>query len=113
LRNAHEVYLLVLARKEREPGPLPPPQQSDYAEGEWQRDSAAAVGGGGMSATREPSGQDGPGGAVRALASLGLLGLARRARERLRALRESGLALPAPDYRRIDVAELLSRRTSP
>ena len=37
----------------------------------------------------------------------------RRGRERLRALRESGLALPAPDYQRIDVADLLRRRPPP
>ena len=97
LRNAHEVYLLVLARKLKEIGPLPPPQQSDYAQGEWQK-------GGGPADSAA-----GPSGAGRALASLGLLDAARRARERLRALRESGLALPASDYRRVDVAELLRR----
>ena len=97
LRNAHEVYLLVLARKLKELGPLPPPQQSDYAQGEWQK-------GGGPADSAA-----GPSGAARALASLGLLDAARRARERLRALRESGLALPAPDYRRVDVTELLRR----
>jgi hypothetical protein len=101
LRNGHEVYLLVLARKVREPGPLPPPQQSDYAQGEWQKEGGPRVDEGGR------------GGAARALASLGLLDAARRTRERLRALREVGLGLPAPDYRRIDVGELLRRRASP
>ena len=97
LRNGHEVYLLVLARKVAEVGALPPPQQSDYAQGEWQKEGAPAVQAGG------------PSGAARALAALGLLDATRRARERLRALRESGLALPAPDYRRVDLAELLRR----
>ncbi len=36
LRNSHEVYLLVLAKKVRETGPLPAPQQSDYAEQAWR-----------------------------------------------------------------------------
>jgi hypothetical protein len=31
----------------------------------------------------------------------------------MRALRESGLTLSGSDYRRIDVAELLRRRSSP
>ncbi|HKX42425.1 MAG TPA: hypothetical protein VJO99_14800, partial [Burkholderiaceae bacterium] len=40
LRNPHEVYMLVIARKLRETGPLPAPQQSDYAQDEWLRDGA-------------------------------------------------------------------------
>ena len=43
LRNAHEVYMLVLAKKLAEIGPLPPPQQSDYAKSEWLRPGATAV----------------------------------------------------------------------
>ena len=101
LRNAHEVYLLVVARKLAEAGPLPPPQQSDYAQSEWLKDGAHGV------APERRSGASG------ALAALGLLDVARRGRERLRALRESGLSLPAPDYERIDVAELLRRRPRP
>jgi len=97
LRNAHEVYMLAVAKKLAEVGPLPPPQQSDYAQSEWLKPGANAV---------EPGS---PSGAGRALAALGLLDAARLARERLRALRESGLALPAPDYQRVDVAALLRR----
>jgi len=97
LRNAHEVYMLVVAKKLAEVGPLPPPQQSDYAQSEWLNPGTRAVEAGGS------------GGAARALAAVGLLDVARLARERLRALRESGLELPAPDYQRVDVAALLRR----
>jgi SAM-dependent methyltransferase len=97
LRNAHEVYMLVVAKKLAEVGPLPPPQQSDYAQSEWLKPGVA------------PAAAGGQGGATRALASLGLLDLARATREWLRAVRDSGLALPAPDYERVDVAELLRR----
>jgi len=41
LRNSHEVYMLVVARKLRDVGPLPAPQQSDYAQDEWLRARAA------------------------------------------------------------------------
>ena len=97
LRNAHEVYMLVVAKKLAEVGPLPPPQQSDYAQSEWLKPGVA------------PAAAGGPGGTARALASLGLLDLARATRAWLRAMRESGLALPGPDYTRVDVAELLHR----
>ena len=40
LRNAHEVYMLVVAKKLAEVGPLPPPQQSDYAQSEWLKAGA-------------------------------------------------------------------------
>ncbi|MCE9659498.1 MAG: hypothetical protein K8R60_13125 [Burkholderiales bacterium] len=99
LRNAHEVYMLVVAKKLAETGPLPPPQQSDYAQSEWLKSGAPA----GAEAGAER------GGAARALAALGLLDLARVTRARLRALRESGLGLSAPDYQRVVVAELLRR----
>ena len=46
----------------------------------------------------------------RPLAALGVLDVARRARERWRALRSAGLALPAPDYERLVVAALLQTR---
>jgi len=103
LRNAHEVYMLVVAKKLREVGEPAPPQQSDYAQGEWQRSGA------GSSTPARRSG------AASALASLGLLDAARRGRERLRALRQSGLTLPAPDYERVEVDALLRRsaRQSP
>jgi len=43
------------------------------------------------------------------LAALGLLDTARRWRATAQALRRSGLALPAPDYQRVRLAELLKR----
>jgi SAM-dependent methyltransferase len=95
LRNSHEVYMLVVAKKLAEPGPLPAPQQSDYAQSEWLKSPAASAAGAGPSAAGEM------------LARLGLLDLARTLRERLRAWRDSGLTLPAPDYRRVVVADLL------
>ena len=103
LCNSHEVYMLVVAKKLRDVGALQPPQQSDYAQGEWQRSGAA------------PSTLARRSGAASALASLGLLDAARRGRERLRALRQSGLTLPAPDYERVEVDALLRRsaRQSP
>jgi SAM-dependent methyltransferase len=94
LRHGHEAYLLVLARKLREPGALPPPQQSDYAEVEWQAGGAAPA--------ARPSRLQAP------LAALGLLHAARRWRERARSLGGVRLALPAPDYQRVAVDELLA-----
>ncbi len=108
LRNAHEVYMLVLAKKLAETGPLPPPQQSDYAQSEWLRPGTMAASGTGTARTAQ--GRSGP---AQALAALGLLDLARAARERLRALRDSGLALPPPDYEAVDVAGLLRRDARP
>ena len=96
LRNSHEVYVLVLAKKLHEVGPLPPPQQSDYAQDEWLKEGGNAI------ATR-PSGLQAP------LAALGLLAAARRWRAHWQALRSAGLSLPAPDYQRLRVAELLAR----
>ena len=98
LRNAHEVYMLVVARKVAELGSMPAPQQSDYAQHEWLK--AGAPGG------AVPAGR---GGVARALDALGLLDTARALRERLRAVGTSGLALPAPDYERVVVADLLRR----
>jgi SAM-dependent methyltransferase len=97
LRNAHEVYMLVVARKLAEFGPLPPPQQSDYAQGAWQQAEAGAV----APARR--------GVAAASLAALGVVDAARRLRERWRAVAASGLSLPSPDYERIDVGDLLCR----
>ena len=92
------LFLLnVLAQKLREPGPLAAPQQSDYAQDEWLQ------AGGNTLATRV-SGWQAP------LAALGLLDAARRWRAALQAVRSAGLALPAPDYERLDVAALLARR---
>ncbi|MEO5882351.1 MAG: hypothetical protein ABIQ06_08030 [Caldimonas sp.] len=104
LRNAHEVYMLVIAKKLSETGPMPPPQQSDYAQSEWLRPGSAG-----------PSGAAGEGrrGAPGLLGAFGLLDAARLARERLRALRDSGLSLPPPDYRRVEVARLLRRDPQP
>jgi SAM-dependent methyltransferase len=97
LRNGHEVYMLVVAKKLGEIGPLPPPQQSDYAHGEWQKADTGPV----APARR--------GGAAAGLAALGVLDPARRLRERWRAVAASGLTLPAPDYERVVVADLLRR----
>jgi SAM-dependent methyltransferase len=99
LCNAHEVYMLVIARKLREPGPLRAPQQSDYAEDEWVHGPAAA---GVPASTRRRA-------LVRTLARLGVVDTARAARARWRAWRASGLALPAPDYQRVDVRRLVAR----
>ena len=102
LCNAHEVYMLVIARKLREPGELPAPQQSDYAQDEWLNGSSAERS---ADVPRDAARRR----VVDALAALGLIDAARAARERLRVLRASGLALPAPDYRRVDVHALLRR----
>ena len=96
LRNSHEVYVLVLARKLREMGPLPAPQQSDYAQDEWLKDGGNAI-------------ADRPNPLQAPLAALGLLDAARGWRAHWHALRSAGLALPAPDYQRVRVAELLAR----
>lgn len=98
LCNAHEVYMLVLARKLSEPGNLPPPQQSDYANDEWVR---------GPSAAREAVSPGARRQFTSALVRLGLIDLARGWRERCRVLRSSGVDLPLPDYRRIDLQQLL------
>ena len=95
LRNAHEVYMLVIARKVADLATIPAPQQSDYAQQEWLAPQAAGRAEGGR------------GTAARALAALGLLDAARGARERWRAIGSSGFALPAPDYERVVVADLL------
>jgi hypothetical protein len=97
LRNSHEVYVLVLAQKLREAGPLAAPQQSDYAQDEWLQDGGKALAGG-VSRWQAP------------LAALGLLDAARRWRATLQAVRSAGLALPPPDYQRLEVAALLARR---
>jgi SAM-dependent methyltransferase len=96
LCNSHEVYMLVLARKLREVGPLPAPQQSDYAQDEWLQAGGNPVN---MARSRWQA----------PLAALGLLDTARRWRATAQALRRSGLALPAPDYQRVRLAELLKR----
>lgn len=103
LCNAHEVYMLVLARKLREPGALPPPQQSDYAGDEWLKSPA--------SASSAP--MAGPTLRQRIVARLGALGwidALRAGRDRWQAIRRSGWALPAPDYRAVDVHDLIRRR---
>jgi len=98
LCNSHEVYMLVLARKLRDAGPVPAPQQSDYAQDEWVHGPAAAAA------------ADAPGrrrAVVDALVKLGLIDTVRGVRERLHTLRRSGLSLPASDYQRIDVHALI------
>lgn len=103
LRNAHEVYMLVIARKLREIGPLPAPQQSDYAQDEWLRAPASAP----------PAASGARQALVRRLARWGLIGTLRAGRERLRVLRHGGLELPAPDYRRVDVRALIGKPSKP
>jgi hypothetical protein len=93
--------MLVLARKLREPGPLAAPQQSDYAQDEWVHGPAGAAAGADGSARRRTM--------VRTLARMGLVDGLRAARERWRAWRSSGLALPSPDYERVDVQRLVGR----
>jgi SAM-dependent methyltransferase len=103
LCNAHEVYMLVLARKLGDVGPLAAPQQSDYAQDEWVHGPAAALANHGNERRRA---------VVRTLARIVLVDTLRAARERLRAWRASGLALPSPDYERVDVSELIGRHRS-
>ncbi len=107
LRNAHEVYMLVIAQKLDEASrTMTAPQQSDYAQSAWLEPSTGATEPGRTGVAGAPVGRTGiPG----MLASLGLLDAARRSRERWRALASSGLSLPAPDYARLDVAALLRR----
>lgn len=100
LCNSHEVYMLVLARKLRDIGPLPAPQQSDYAQDEWVKGPSAA------GATPAPSTRQR---LVRQVAQWGWIDALRAGRERLRAVQRSGLSLPAPDYQRVDVRALLRR----
>ena len=100
LRNSHETYLLVIARKLAEVGSLPAPQQSDYVGQEWLG-----------AASPVPTGVAGRerGGLSAGLDALGLLDAARSLRARIQALRTSSLALPAPDYERVVVGDLLRR----
>jgi len=104
LCNSHEVYMLVLARKLRETGPLAAPQQSDYAQDEWVHGPSAAQTG--------PSAGDGRRALVHGLVRLGLIDAVRAARERLRVWRHGGLSLPAPDYQRVAVQALIGRQGS-
>lgn len=99
LCNSHEVYMLVIARKLRDPGLLPAPQQSDYAQDEWLRAPASAAASAALSGARRML--------VRRLARWGLVDALRAGRERWRVVRHSALALPAPDYQRVDVAALI------
>ena len=105
LRNAHEVYMLVIAQKLDDASrTMAAPQQSDYAQSAWVQPSASAS----TSTSTSASASAAPGrGAAGLLASMGALDVARRARERWRALASSGLSLPEPDYTRLDVAALL------
>jgi hypothetical protein len=101
LRNSHEVYVLVIARKLGDVGPLPAPQQSDYAQDEWVNMPAArTTASGGRRAL------------IRQLARVGLIDAMRAGRERWRALRRSGFDMPEPDYLRVDVASLIRTNRS-
>jgi SAM-dependent methyltransferase len=105
LLNSHEVYMLVIARKLREPGPLPAPQQSDYAQDEWVR--APAVEATSTSPTINAAATRRS--LIRWLSQRGLIYALRAGRERVRVLRHSGIDLPAPDYQRVDVRTLIDR----
>lgn len=96
LCNGHEVYMLVLARKTAELPHQPAPQQSDYAQADWLGQTRVAE-------QVKPSRWQQP------LATLGLLAAARRWRARLAAVRGAGLALPQPDFARLDVGAMISR----
>ncbi|HEX3140677.1 MAG TPA: hypothetical protein VHQ87_11520 [Rhizobacter sp.] len=100
LCNSHEVYMLVIARKLREVGPLAAPQQSDYAQDEWVHGPAAA------GAAAAPTARQA---LVRRFAQWGWIDALRAGRERLRGVQRSGLGLPAPDYQRVDVHPLIRR----
>ena len=102
LCNGHEVYMLLIARKLRETGPLPAPQQSDYAQDEWLKPAGA---GAAVSAAAPVAATSG---LRAALAQWGLIDSVRALRERWCAIRRSGLDLPAPDYERVVVDRLLS-----
>lgn len=97
LCNGHEVYLMVLARRLADSGPLPAPQQSDYAQAEWLRDGT-------------PMPAAAPSRWQRPLAALGVLDTARRARARWQAVKGAALALPPPDCEPVDVERLLASR---
>lgn len=97
LCHAHEVYMLVLARKLRDPGVLPAPQQSDYAQGDWVGNAGNAT----ASNTRRR--------ALDVLDRIGLREVARAGRARLAALRRSGMALPPPDYTCVPIDALIRR----
>jgi hypothetical protein len=96
--NSHPAFLLVLAQKHAPVSVVAAPQQSDYETLDWVGQAAEA-------ATplrgRHPL--------ARTLERWHLLDMVRRARERWRAARESGLVLPAPDFRRVDLATLTRR----
>lgn len=102
LCNSHEVYMLVVARKLREVGPLPAPQQSDYEQDEWVKAPAGTFDASAASPGLRQA-------AVRQLVKWGLIDAMRAGRERLRVMRCSGLDLPAPDYQRVDVHRLINR----
>lgn len=101
LCNSHEVYMLVIARKLRELGPLPAPQQSDYAQDEWVHGPAASEPAASSSSARQSF--------VRRLAQWGLVDAMRAGRERLRGMQRSALSLPSPDYQRVDVHRLIRK----
>lgn len=96
LCNGHEVYMLVIARKTAQVASFPAPQQSDYAEGDW-------VQGAGESAAASTGRRR----VIDLLHRAGLIATARGLRERLRAVRHSGLDLPRPDYEKLPVDALL------
>ena len=105
LQNSHEVTMLVLAKKVGQVEMNAAPQQSDYAEAAWltSADGSAAP----SSSTPSTSPPPLRGRLTHSLASFGALDAMRALRERCRAIAGSALALPEPDYRRVDVDRLL------
>jgi SAM-dependent methyltransferase len=107
LCNSHEVYMLVLARKLRDPGVLAAPQQSDYAQDEWVQERAALPSSSQASMSALTLRQA----TVQRLAQWGVIDTLRAARERLRGMQRSAMDLPAPDYQRVDVRRLITPGT--
>jgi hypothetical protein len=104
LRNSHEVYMLVIARKLADVGTLAAPQQSDYAEGDWLQQPAP-----GVSAVAQLDAPTARRRAVTLLHDIGLIAAARSLRERLRVIRHSGFDLPRGDYEKLSVDALIAR----
>ena len=109
LLNSHEVTMLVLAKKVSEVEANAAPQQSDYAEAAWLAPADGSASSSTSTSTPPPSTVLAPlrGRLTASLASLGALDAMRAVRERCRAIAGNALALPEPDYRRVDVDRLL------
>jgi hypothetical protein len=103
LCNSYEVYMLVIARKLRDVGPLSAPQQSDYSQAMWVCSQRAASAGTDANRARREV-------VLRQIANWGMIDVMRAGRERLRAIMGSGIDLPQPDYQRVNVRSLIERK---